>query len=146
MGGGDTSPYDTTLSKDEESKFQDWKQKYAPNDSGYDYDLRGAFKAGLKPDPETGHWPDTFKKPNHPTFSNESIYYPYAPQKAGHWEGEKFIPPDNVIIPATGAAKYWYVDPRARPMNPVLPQFDPAQYADEQGHDAYSEALARLGL
>lgn len=83
--------YDTILSNDEETKFKEWKQKYAPKDTGEDYDLRGAFKAGLTPDPKTGHWPDTFKKPNHPTFSNESIYAKGL--KAGHWEGEKFIPP-----------------------------------------------------
>lgn len=27
--------------------FEHWKQKYAPNDSGEDYDLRGAFDAGM---------------------------------------------------------------------------------------------------
>ena len=87
------SEFDTTLTAPEESKFQTWKTQYAPHDSGEDYDLRGAFKAGLKPDPKTGHWPDTFKKPNHPTFSVESQYAKYAPQKAGRWEGDKFIPP-----------------------------------------------------
>ncbi len=84
--------YNTKLSDDEEKKFQIWKAKYAPNDSGDDYDLRGAFKAGLKPDPKTGHWPDTFKKPNHPTFSNESKYAKDAPEKAGSWKGEQYIP------------------------------------------------------
>jgi hypothetical protein len=82
--------YDTKLSGQEELKFGDWKQKYAPRDSGADYDLRGAFKAGLTPDPKTGHWPDTYKKPNHPTFSNESQYAKYG--NPGRWEGEKFIP------------------------------------------------------
>ncbi len=43
---------------------------------------------------ENGHWPDTFKKPNHPTFSVESQYAkgPDA-AKAGRWQGETFIPP-----------------------------------------------------
>jgi len=91
-----TSSYDTKLSPQEERQFQIWKQQYAPKDSGGDYDLRGAFKAGLKPDPRTGHWPDTFKKPNHPTFSNESQYAVGADAaKAGHWEGDKFIPPSQ---------------------------------------------------
>ncbi len=83
--------YDTKLSPTQEQAFTAWKQHYAPNDSGMDYDLRGAFKAGLTPDPQTGHWPDTFKKPNHPTFSNESQYStPENP--GGHWQGEQFIP------------------------------------------------------
>jgi hypothetical protein len=87
--------YETTLTPEQEQQFQDWKAKYAPKDSGEDYDLRGAFQAGLTPDPETGHWPDTFKKPNHPTFSDQSIYAQAAPQLAGHWEGDKFVPPSK---------------------------------------------------
>ncbi len=93
--------FETPLTTSEEAKFKTWKQKYAPNDSGEDYDLRGAFKAGLTPDPETGHWPDTFKKPNHPTFSNESQYAvgPYAPL-AGHWTGpnhDQFVPGSGIL-------------------------------------------------
>jgi len=82
--------FDTILTVPEEREFKAWKQQYAPNDSGADYDLRGAFKAGLTPDSTTGHWPDTYKKPNHPTFSDESKYAQYG--TPGHWEGETFIP------------------------------------------------------
>lgn len=64
----------TKLTPAEEEKFQDWRKKYAPGDSGEDYDLRGAFKEGLTPD-ERGHMSDKFKKPLHPTFSEESIYH-----------------------------------------------------------------------
>lgn len=85
--------YDTKLSQSDERSFQDWKQQHAPNDSGEDYDLRGAFKAGVTPG-DNGHWPDTYKKPNHPTFSVESQYAKDRPELAGHWEGEQFIPPD----------------------------------------------------
>lgn len=85
--------YDTKLTAEDEKKFLAWKKEYAPKDSGYDYDLRGAFKAGLKPNPKSGHWPDTYKKPNHPTFSNESKYAKDRPDLAGHWEGDKYIPP-----------------------------------------------------
>src|ERR1035437_5231124 len=81
--------FNTRLQPQEEAAFKQWKSQYAPKDSGEDYDLRGALKAGLKPDAETGHWPDTFKKPNHPTFSDQSSYAKYAPEKAGHWEREK---------------------------------------------------------
>ena len=84
--------FDTMLLPADEQKFMKWKAQYAPNDSGIDYDLRGAFKSGLIPDAETGHWPDTFKKPNHPTFSVESQYAPYAPDMAGSWNGEQYIP------------------------------------------------------
>jgi hypothetical protein len=88
--------FDTPLTAHEESQFKIWKARYAPRDSGADYDLRGAFKAGLRPDPQSGHWPDTFKKPNHPTFSNESKYaVGENAAKAGLWDGERFIPPNT---------------------------------------------------
>jgi hypothetical protein len=90
--GTKATNFNTPLTPAEEQQFQDWKRQYAPNDSGMDYDLRGAFKAGLTPDPQTGHWPDTFKKPNHPTFSNQSIYAADEPGLAGTWDGEKYIP------------------------------------------------------
>lgn len=38
-----------------------------------DYDYAGAERAGLKPDPN-GHMPDTYKLPNHMTFSDDSVY------------------------------------------------------------------------
>lgn len=85
--------FNTPLTAEEEWAFQVWKQRYAPNDSGADYDLRGAFKAGLQPDPQTGHWADTFKKPNHPTFSDQSQYAPYG--NPGSWNGDTFIPPSG---------------------------------------------------
>lgn len=84
--------YDTRLDKKDEEKFLTWKARHAPLDSGEDYDLRGAFKAGVKPD-NNGHWPDTFKKPNHPTFSTESKYAKDRPELAGKWENGKYIPP-----------------------------------------------------
>src|SRR5215471_8001297 len=85
------SRFDTILNPQEERGFQDWKSHNAPGDSGEDYDLRGAFKSGVRPDSLSGHFPDTFKKPNHPTFSDESQYAQYG--RPGHWEGDKFIAP-----------------------------------------------------
>ncbi len=103
--------YDTPLKPQEEAQFKTWKAKYAPRDSGVDYDLRGAFKAGLTPDPQSGHWPDTFKKPNHPTFSNES-QYAVGPDaaKAGYWAGpnhDQFVapgqnPPERPYVASAG--------------------------------------------
>lgn len=86
-------PYDTILPLAQELAFRAWKQQIAPLDSGADYDYRGAFLAGLSPDPKTGHWVDTYKKPNHPTFSVESQYAKDAPDLAGSWDGETYIPP-----------------------------------------------------
>jgi hypothetical protein len=131
----DPTKYDTKLTADEEKKFQDWKTKNAPGDSGQDYDLRGAFKAGVQPDPETGHWPDTFKKPNHPTFSDQSQYAQDRPDLAGRWDGETFIPPQQRVASAGpviggvatdaggGGAGEQVVVPLPRP-RPQVPQTD----------------------
>jgi hypothetical protein len=91
-GGAVGDDYNTELSPEDETDFQTWKGKNAPRDSGADYDLRGAYKDKLQP-AENGHWPDTYKKPNHPTFSNQSKYAPAAPDKAGSWDGDTYIPP-----------------------------------------------------
>lgn len=91
-----SAEYETKLSAEDEPRFQEWKKLNAPNDSGFDYDLRGAFKAGVQPDAQTGHWPDTFKKPNHPTFSDQSQYAKDRPDLAGRWQGDTYIPPNEI--------------------------------------------------
>ncbi len=79
----------------ERGGFQEWKKKNAPNDSGEDYDLKGAYAAGESPGPN-GHWSDEFKKPNHETFSNESKYADFEPGKAGSWDGDNYRKPGSV--------------------------------------------------
>lgn len=116
-GYEDATRYDTRLNSAEEGQFNAWKKSYAPNDSGADYDLRGAFKAGLKPDPQNGHWPDTFKKPNHPTFSVESQYAKMAPGKAGRWDGERYI------APANSSENWWESAPLAQAPTKKQPGF-----------------------
>lgn len=82
--------YNTPLNPLEELAFNIMKsQSPFANDSGYDYDYRGYYKqyGTLMPIDENGnftdngHLTDTYKKPNHPTFSIYSKYYtgqPYA--------------------------------------------------------------------
>jgi hypothetical protein len=106
--------YDTKLSPKEEQQFQEWKHKYAPNDDGNDYDLRGAFKAGFTP-AKNGHWRDDFKKPTHRTFSDQSIYAKDRPDLAGHWDGDTYVPPkDSVDLQARQWAYAHIDDPRAK--------------------------------
>lgn len=64
--------------------FEAWKQANAPQDSGFDYDLQGAYKAGVTRDAK-GHMPDTYKQPWHPTFSTDSAAAKTAPDLAGTW-------------------------------------------------------------
>lgn len=75
--------FNTKLAPGEEAGYAAWKALNAPGDSSEDYDNQGAYKAGISRDPKTGHMPDTFKKPGHPTFSDESQYKEYG--NPGHW-------------------------------------------------------------
>lgn len=75
-------PYDTRLSPVEETQFQ--KQFPDPRSTA-DYDMRGAWKAGATQG-ANGHLPDTWKKPNHITFSNESIYHGVDGNQGGQWQ------------------------------------------------------------
>jgi hypothetical protein len=83
--------YNTKLAPAEEKQFQGWlgqlsKAKgYDAKQDLRDYDLRGAFKSGVTAD-ERGHLTDEFKKPNHPTFSDQSIYST-PEQPGGQWIG-----------------------------------------------------------
>jgi len=92
--GSPRTAFNTPLAEGEQAQFGAWKDQNAPNDSGQDYDLQGAYKYGLSP-AENGHWSDRFKKPNHPTFSNESQYAGYG--NPGSWRGETFTPPAQPI-------------------------------------------------
>jgi hypothetical protein len=62
-----------------------------------DYDLEGYYNS-LKANPiEGGHLPDTFKKPNHPTFSDQSQYHVPVVQQGGTWSGDEFTPSQHNI-------------------------------------------------
>lgn len=83
--------YNTILTPDQEKIYQQWVNSLPINLRGdYDYDLRGAWLNGDQPD-EYYHMPDTWKKPWHPTFSNESIYSTPGAE-GGRWDGEEFHP------------------------------------------------------
>jgi hypothetical protein len=60
----------------------------------YDYDVNGYFLSGQGTSPN-GHMTDQFKKPNHPTFSDESIYSSLTGTKPGSWQGpnhDQYVP------------------------------------------------------
>jgi hypothetical protein len=102
-----SNKYNTTLSAEEEKQFTAWAQDLSKAlgrdvlSDTVDYDLRGAFTKGVAPS-ENMHFPDTFKKPNHPTFSQESIYSGVDGYIGGAWEQDQagkwkyFASPTNV--------------------------------------------------
>lgn len=101
--------WNTKLPSQQEQEFQQWmdrightKEKGFNVTSGFngiDYDYRGYFKKyGGKDIGQNEHLTDEFKKPSHPTFSNESQYStPENP--GGSWNGDIYTPSDK---PYTG--------------------------------------------
>ena len=85
-----TERYNTPLTPAEELAYQNWAQIQSAVQGRdisrdlFDYDMRGAFKSGALQS-ENGHYPDTYKKPNHPTFSTDSQYHGADGHQGGTW-------------------------------------------------------------
>lgn len=86
-----SSDYNTKLSPADEAAFQAWAKANHRTGDSYDYDMRGAWKHMVKQS-ANGHFPDTYKKPNHPTFSNESQYAVGPALQGGQWGDNSFTP------------------------------------------------------
>lgn len=95
----------TTLNPLDEIRFRIWAERRGIGDvdsalSHYDY--RGFWKAIQEGNPlavqssKNGHYPDIWKLPGHPQFSNESKY---AAADAPHWEGEHRVDNAGRIVP-----------------------------------------------
>jgi hypothetical protein len=105
-----TNKYNTDLSPSQESAYQNWVQKQASmgaNVKGidYDYDMRGWWAANPGVDLGQGHLTDTFKKPNHPTFSTYSQYDGVDGHQAGAWQQK----PDGSWSFSPGSSNYFSV-------------------------------------
>ena len=79
-----TTQYNTTLTPKEEEQFAQWAVQNNRLRDLYDYDMRGAWKEGAA-QADNGHFPDTYKKPNHPTFSVDSKYHNPKKTQGGVW-------------------------------------------------------------
>lgn len=100
-----SGPYVTKLSDTDEKAYRIWLSEVSntvgreqhPDDPTYD--MRGLFKkvlSGKTPlDLSQGaHFPDTYKTPYHPTFSNESRY---AKEDAPRWNGDVLYDKDGSV-------------------------------------------------
>lgn len=79
-----TAKYNTKLSPAQEKAFEAWAKANDRLHDSYDYDMRGAWVDGAG-QADNGHFPDTYKKPNHPTFSKESKYSGVDGYTGGEW-------------------------------------------------------------
>lgn len=83
--------YDTPLSPEQMLAYNQFLKESKRGMDETDYDLRGFFRDGNSFD-AAGHGADWYKKPNHPTFSNESQYHGTDGLLGGIWAGSQFIP------------------------------------------------------
>lgn len=118
--------FNTPLSPTEEAAFQSWVASVGRQGDVEDYDLRGAWKAGAGK--KGGHLPDAYKKPNHPTFSDESIYNG-GEFRGGHWEKDgSFTPgPTNLKLRSEADLLDYFrsVEPESRVNLPAKPAVQP---------------------
>lgn len=88
--GGDPVPLPpkTKLSPVQEQNYTTWRSQL-PSSLQYEgnYDLRRLWLENPDTKPSANmHFPDRYKLPNHPTFSNESMYFtPLNQHMAGRW-------------------------------------------------------------
>ena len=93
--------YNTALNAENETRFQNWlaqQSKTRGRDLSGDltnYDLKGYWMNGGYKDAGSGHMPDTYKKPNHPSFSNESKYHGATDPWGGKFEGGRWVGDDK---------------------------------------------------
>ena len=111
--------FNTELTEQEAAAYAQWatgESKSRGRDvlmDENDYDLRGYWKnEGSKP--QGGHMTDTYKKPNHPTFSNESMYNNAlddagTPYIGGAWGNEggmdTYTPSERMLNDTHGAQR-----------------------------------------
>ena len=97
----------TRLSPEDEAAYQAWAKQNGRENDVEDYDMRGAWleakQKGQSLADGRGHYPDTYKKPNHPTFSNESKYNGEGGAKGGTWsttpDGRPMFTPGRDLSP-----------------------------------------------
>ena len=118
--------YNTPVPVEKRAAYQKWlaalpRQLQSPAD----YDIQGAFVNGTGADARA-HMTDQFKKPNHPTFSNQSQWDGIDGYSGGQWidgAGKTGYQPSNSNIEmhgATGLQDYFrQVEPKVSLASPV---------------------------
>jgi len=113
--------YNTPLSPPEEQQFQAWAAQSGHANDTYDYDLRGMWKSGGSFDAARGHGTDRFKKPNHPTFSDQSQYHGVDGYQGGTWGEGTFTPTPHNLQMMSPPAMQKYFKEREPDYRLVLP-------------------------
>jgi hypothetical protein len=105
--------YNTELTKEEEKDFDKWAEEESKKqgrdilmDKGA-YDVQGFWKSGdWKNRDADNHGTDTWKKPNHPTFSNQSKYNGAGGWYGGNWTEDAGYQPSKQSLNNYGPDYY----------------------------------------
>jgi hypothetical protein len=105
--------YNTSLTQEEEKEFNKWVAKESKKqgrdilmDKGA-YDVQGFWKSGdWKNRDADNHGTDTWKKPNHPTFSNQSKYNGAGGWYGGNWTEDAGYQPSKQSLNNYGPDYY----------------------------------------
>lgn len=119
--------YNTPIPAEKAQDYDLWKfqqsRKMGRDVTGdnIDYDVQGFYMKNAQQS-GNGHGPDTFKKPNHPTFSDQSQYHGLDGYEGGHWGENSFTPSltNQVMMSPRARARYFQqVEPNAELMENV---------------------------
>jgi hypothetical protein len=105
--------FNTALTPAEQAQYQSWaatqaqaKGRPVGSDDTYDYDNQGYWKGNVATGQPTvdpsgrGHTSDQYKKPNHPTFSDQSIYSGTPNPGGGTYQGGTWAPDASTYTPS----------------------------------------------
>lgn len=119
--------YNTPIPASKAQDFERWKFEQSRKmgrdvtADATDYDIQGFYMKNAQQS-GNGHGPDTFKKPNHPTFSDQSQYHGLDGYEGGHWGDNSFTPSETnkvMMSPQTRARYFQQVEPDAALMENV---------------------------
>ena len=104
--------YNTKLSTKEKKSYDKWSidaninpwDRGAYDSQGYWKDFISSGKGDIADD--DGHRPDTYKKPNHPTFSNQSKYHAVDGNYGGVWTDDSGFQPSKQTLERYGDEYY----------------------------------------
>lgn len=109
--------YDTPIPNEQLYAYNQWLKEQGQNTQRpvgldqQDYDIQGMFMDGGSY--TVGHGLDIYKKPNHPTFSNESKYNGVQGNIGGQWnENNSFTPGETNLQNHTPMQLYNYFQER----------------------------------
>lgn len=104
--------FNTPLNKRQTKRFNEWAAEESERqgrdimmDKGA-YDVQGFWKSGDYNRMVKGHGTDTWKKPNHPTFSNQSKYHGIDGFYGGNWTPEDGYQPSKQTADMYGPSYY----------------------------------------